>query len=74
MSLILKKLSLILYRYNRTTNKMLMNLFKNPSTGKIEKPQVSFGAIPKDSLKIKLTLVTPKEREKYRVPVYDYIL
>lgn len=63
-----------MYRYNRTTNKMLMNLFKNPSTGKIEKPQVSFGAIPKDSLKIKLTLVTPKEREKYRVPVYDYIL
>lgn len=65
-----------MYRYIRTTNKMLMNLFKNPSTGKIEKPQVSFGATPKGkgSLKIKLTLITPKEREKYRVPVYDYIL
>lgn len=51
-----------------------MNLSPKPSVKSIRKPQVASDSNTHRPLKIKLTPVTTGEREKYRVPVYDYIL
>lgn len=51
-----------------------MSLHSKLSTKNITKPQASSDATSKSPLRVKLTLVTPKERKEYRVPVYDYIL
>lgn len=50
-----------------------MNL-PRPTNISIKKPQVNADASDKRSTKVKLALITSNERDKYRVPVYDYIL
>lgn len=45
-----------------------------PTIQSIKKQQMNTYAVAIPPKKIKLSLISTKERDEYRVPVYDYIL